>query len=83
MQYSQLSTLRVGEFLGCGGRKRCGFSEGELEYRMNGREIKIAQLLAPRKGEGLAIGHVESVLAVERRQIWNGAGGMGGWCDVL
>ncbi|KAL8771692.1 MAG: hypothetical protein Q9209_002883 [Squamulea sp. 1 TL-2023] len=43
------------------------------EYQMNGREIKnvlkTAQLLAGRKGEGLAVGHVESVLGIEKRHV--------------
>ena len=40
---------------------------------MNGREIKnvlkTAQLLACRKGEGLGVQHVESVLAIEQRHV--------------
>ena len=43
------------------------------EQRMNGREIKnmlkTAQLLTRRTGEGLAMRHVESVLAIEQRKV--------------
>lgn len=53
-----------------------GFSREDLDrlaaYAMNGREIKnvlkTARLLAGRKKEVLAVEHVESVLAVEKRR---------------
>lgn len=89
MEYSELSTSSRRHvwlnFLSGGGGKRHGFSDGDLdalaEYRMNGREIKnvlkTAQLLASKKGEGLGVGHVKSVLAIERRHICNEAVGDG------
>ena len=56
--------------------KTHGFSGEDLDrlamYAMNGREIKnvlkTAGLLAGRKKEVLAVGHVESVSAVEKRR---------------
>lgn len=54
-----------------------GFSESDLDllatYEMNGREIKnvlkTAKLLASRQGNQLGVGHIESVLKIERRDI--------------
>ena len=53
------------------------FSEKDLSrlanYKMNGREIKnvlkTAQLLAKKKGSDLALEHVESILAIEKRHV--------------
>ena len=85
MEYSELSASSRkhvwSNFLGAGGSKSHGFSNEDLdnlaEYAMNGREIKnvlkTAQLLASRKGEALGIGHVKSVLAIEKRHINNAA----------
>ncbi|KAL8657545.1 MAG: hypothetical protein Q9226_001805 [Calogaya cf. arnoldii] len=79
MQYNDLSTSSRRHvwtnFLSAGGSKVHGFSDKDLdrlaEYDMNGREIKnvlkTAQLLAGKKKEKLAVGHVESVLAIEKR----------------
>lgn len=54
-----------------------GFSDSDLDilatYEMNGREIKnvlkTAKLLASRQGNQLGVGHIESVLKIERRDI--------------
>lgn len=54
---------------------KASFNDADLdelaEHRMNGREIKnvlkLAQLLASKKGEGLSAAHVQSVLAIEQR----------------
>lgn len=85
MEYSELSAPSRrhvwANFLSGGGKRAHGFSNGDLdvlaEYAMNGREIKnvlkTAQLLASKKGEGLAIQHVKSVLAIEKRHIKNEA----------
>ena len=59
------------------GKGEHGFGEEDLDrlagFQMNGREIKnvlkTAQLLASKKGEALAYGHVASVLAIEKRHI--------------
>ncbi|KAI4251572.1 MAG: hypothetical protein L6R42_008330, partial [Xanthoria sp. 1 TBL-2021] len=79
MQYNDLSTSSRRHvwcnFLSAGGSRTYGFSTSDLdrlaEYEMNGREIKnvlkTAQLLAGKKKEKLAVGHVESVLAIEKR----------------
>ncbi|KAL8880402.1 MAG: hypothetical protein Q9192_008028, partial [Flavoplaca navasiana] len=79
MQYNDLcasSRRHVwSNFLSAGGSRTHGFSASDLdrlaEYDMNGREIKnvlkTAQLLAGKKKEALAVGHVESVLAIEKR----------------
>ncbi|KAL8849320.1 MAG: hypothetical protein Q9221_005671 [Calogaya cf. arnoldii] len=79
MQYNDLSTSSRRHvwtnFLSAGGNRVHGFSDADLdrlaEYEMNGREIKnvlkTAQLLAGKKKEKLAVGHVESVLAIEKR----------------
>ncbi|KAL8771519.1 MAG: hypothetical protein Q9194_004864 [Teloschistes cf. exilis] len=64
-------------FLSAGGSNAHIFSDEELDkladYRLDGRGIKIvvktAQLLARRKQEALAIGHVKSVLAIEKRHV--------------
>lgn len=89
MEYSELSPSSRrhvwSNFLSGGGTKKHGFSEEDLEalaeYKMNGREIKnvlkTAQLLASKKGEGLGVGHVRSVLAIEKRHICNEAVGDG------
>ena len=85
MEYSELSASSRrhvwSNFLSGGGKKTHGFSDGDLdtlaEYAMNGREIKnvlkTAQLLASKKGDGLAIQHVKGVLAIEKRHINNQA----------
>ncbi|KAL8637259.1 MAG: hypothetical protein Q9226_009140 [Calogaya cf. arnoldii] len=79
MQYNDLSTSSRRHvwtnFLSAGGSRVHGFSDADLdrlaEYEMNGREIKnvlkTAQLLAGKKKEMLKVGHVESVLAIEKR----------------
>ncbi|KAL9583119.1 MAG: hypothetical protein Q9212_002892 [Teloschistes hypoglaucus] len=67
-------------FLSAGGAETQAFSYKELDkladYQLNGREIKnivkISQLLARRKKEALAIEHVESVLAIEKRHVCGG-----------
>lgn len=81
MEYSELSTSSRrhiwSNFLSSGGTKAHAISEAELdklaEYRMNGREIKnvlkTSHLLAGRKKEDLAVSHIESVLAIERRHV--------------
>ncbi|KAI4225973.1 MAG: hypothetical protein L6R36_003509 [Xanthoria steineri] len=77
MQYSDLSVSSRRHvwcnFLAAGAH---GFSGEDLDrlaaYAMNGREIKnvlkTAGLLAGRKKEVLAVDHVESVLAIEKRR---------------
>ncbi|KAL9630516.1 MAG: hypothetical protein Q9204_004683 [Flavoplaca sp. TL-2023a] len=79
MQYNDLSASSRrhvwSNFLSASGSRIHGFSASDLdrlaEYDMNGREIKnvlkTAQLLAGKKKEALAVGHVESVLAIEKR----------------
>ncbi|KAL8996524.1 MAG: hypothetical protein Q9169_003991 [Polycauliona sp. 2 TL-2023] len=79
MQYNDLSASSRrhvwSNFLSAGGSRAHGFSSTDLdrlaEYEMNGREVKnvlkTAQLLAGKKKEALAVGHVESVLAIEKR----------------
>ena len=86
MEYNELSASSRRHvwcnFLSSGGKKDHNFSDADLdalaEYAMNGREIKnvlkTAQLLASKKGEGLGIEHVKSVLAIEKRHINNAAG---------
>ncbi|KAL8692933.1 MAG: hypothetical protein Q9218_002135 [Villophora microphyllina] len=81
MEYNELSVSSRHHvwcnFLSAGGTKTHGFSNTELDkladYQMNGREIKnvlkTAQLLAGRKKEALAVSHVESVLAIEKRHV--------------
>ncbi|KAL8682482.1 MAG: hypothetical protein Q9186_001429 [Xanthomendoza sp. 1 TL-2023] len=76
LEYNELSTSsRRHVWLNfLSGSKTHGFSKTDIdmlaEYRMNGREIKnvikIAQLLAGRKKEVLGVGHVESVLGIEK-----------------
>ena len=89
LEYSELSVSSRrhvwSNFLSGGGSKSHGFSAEELDglaaYKMNGREIKnvikTAQLLASQKEETLRIGHVKSVLAIEKRHIPNEAVGDG------
>lgn len=85
MQYNELSesSRRVvwKNFLGMSkdGATRENFGDEDLaklaKHTMNGREIKnvlkTAQLLASKKQESLAYGHVASVLAIEKRHIVN------------
>ncbi|KAL8909443.1 MAG: hypothetical protein Q9171_005041 [Xanthocarpia ochracea] len=86
MEYNELPTSSRrhvwSKFLSAGGSKTHKFSAADLDklagYQMNGREIKnvlkIAQLLAAKKKETLEAGHVESVLAIEKRHINNKRG---------
>ena len=79
MEYKELSISSRrhvwSNFLSAGGVKAHSFSDADLdtlaEYEMNGREIKnvlkTAQLLAGKQKEDLAISHVKSVLAIEKR----------------
>ena len=82
MQYEDLNTSSRkhvwSNFLAASCKaKGHAFSNEDLDrlaiHRMNGREIKnvlkTAQLLASRKGEGLGVKHVESVLAIEQRHL--------------
>lgn len=81
MQYGELSKSSRRHvwvnFLNASKGKKPNFSDEDLDnlagYKMNGREIKnvlkTAQLLASKKGKGLAYGHVESVLAIEQRHV--------------
>lgn len=63
--------------LGARQQQSHGFSESDFDllakYEMNGREIKnvlkTAKLLASRQGTQLGVGHIESVLKIERRDI--------------
>lgn len=65
-------------FITLGARQQShGFSDSDLDllatYEMNGREIKnvlkTAKLLASRQGNQLGVGHIESVLRIERRDV--------------
>ena len=82
MQYDDLSAssrrhVWVNFLNGSSNGKKHSFSDEDLdklaEYNMNGREIKnvlkTAQLLASKQGKVLDYGHVQSVLAIEQRQV--------------
>ncbi|KAL8950587.1 MAG: hypothetical protein Q9222_003396 [Ikaeria aurantiellina] len=83
MEYNELSVSARRQiwssFASAGGAKQHGFSSTDIdklaEYSMNGREIKnvlkTAQLLAGRKKQALGTEHVETVLAIEKRNINN------------
>lgn len=66
-------------FIALGTGQSHGFSDSDLDllakYEMNGRDIKnvlkTAKLLASRQGNQLGVGHIESVLKIERRDIIN------------
>ena len=82
MQYDPLSTssrkhVWSNLLMASAANGKKSFNDAELdqlaEYKMNGREIKnvlkTAQLLASKKGEGLAVAHVRTVLAIEQRHV--------------